>query len=432
MLELFLLYLIIVILSLLMYSTIKTLSTKEIVMISNKMQTLIASNSTIREMFEEGKRLASIHGIENVFDFSLGNPSVLPPQSIHQTIIEILSEQSPTQLHGYMNNAGFEDVRAALSNHLNTTYNQHLSASHLIMTCGAAGGLNVLLKTLLNPGDEVIVFAPYFTEYGNYVANFDGKLVVIPSDTSSFLPDLEALEAAITAKTKVVLINTPHNPTGVVYPKATLKALSNLLTQKEKELQTTLYLISDEPYRELVYDGVEVPYILDYYPHAFIAYSYSKSLSLPGQRIGYIVVHPNMAHVEEVIQALTIATRILGFVNAPALFQKVIAHCLDVEVDVSIYKRNRDLLYNHLLSLGIECIKPEGAFYLFPKSPLKDDRAFCELAKKHNILMVPGTAFGCPGFVRLAYCTSYEKIQRSLPAFTKLIEEIKHNKKTSS
>ena len=394
-------------------------------MISNKMQELVASSSVIRAMFEEGKRLSALYGPENVYDFSLGNPNVVPPDSVKTSIVRIVEEENPTVLHGYMNNSGYEDVRQCIASSLNSQHGGTLDASHIVMTCGAAGGLNILLKTLLNPEDEVIVFAPFFGEYRHYVSNFNGKIVVIPANPPSFQPNFDALTQAITPCTKAVIINTPNNPTGIIYSHETLTTLSELLNQKQHELGTSIYLISDEPYRELVYDGVPVPYILDYYKNAFIGYSYSKSLSLPGERIGYIVVHPEIDALSDVLNALNVANRILGFVNAPSLFQKVIADCIHAEVDVAIYKRNRDLLFNHLTTLGFECVEPQGAFYLFPKALIADDKAFCEVAKTLNLLLVPGSSFGCPGYVRLAYCTSYEMIERSLPAFTKLVEYFK-------
>ncbi|MGL4345358.1 MAG: pyridoxal phosphate-dependent aminotransferase [Cellulosilyticaceae bacterium] len=391
-------------------------------MISNKMQTLVAGSSTIRAMFEEGKRLAAIHGAENVFDFSLGNPNVEPPEAIIEAVTDILHNETPNLVHGYMNNSGYEDVRQTIAEHLNGQYDLSLSNQNIVMTCGAAGGLNIILKTLLNPGDEVIVFAPFFGEYRNYADNFDGKLVVVPADITTFEPNLEALSDLVTARTKAVIINSPNNPTGVIYSDAALKGLAQILEDKQAELGTSIYLISDEPYRELVYDGATVPYVLNYYRNSFIGYSYSKSLSLPGERIGYIVANGEMDDFGDVMAALNVANRVLGFVNAPSLFQRVIAKCLTNEVDVDIYKRNRDLLYNHLTSIGFECIKPQGAFYLFPKSLIADDKQFCQDAKQFNLLLVPGSAFGCPGHVRLAYCTSYEQIERSLPAFTKLAE----------
>jgi len=389
-------------------------------MISNKMKSLVSNNSTIRAMFEEGKKLSEIYGEENVFDYSIGNPNVEPPESIKKVITEILNEETPNLVHGYMNNSGYEDVRDAISTFLNKKNDLNLSRNNIIMTCGAAGGLNIILKSILNPDDEVITFSPYFGEYNNYAQNFNGKLVISPTDTETFEPDLKALNEVITAKTKALIINNPNNPTGVVYSKEVIQSLANLLNEKQKELNTTIYLISDEPYREIVYDDIQVPCLLKYYDNTFIGYSYSKSLSLPGERIGYVVINTLMDAFEEMASALNIANRILGFVNAPSLFQRVIAKSLDAEVDVSIYKKNRDLLYNHLISLGFTCVKPQGAFYLFPKSPIEDDKKFCEDAKQFNLLLVPGSAFGCPGHVRLSYCISYEKIKDSLQAFDKL------------
>ena len=326
-----------------------------------------------------------------------------------------------------MNNSGYEDVRQTIAEHINHQHGTAFSAQNIVMTCGAAGGLNVILKTLLNPEDEVIVFAPFFSEYTNYVQNFDGKLVIVNTDPETFLPDLTALKAAITSKTKAIILNTPNNPTGVVYPAELLSQMEQVLTEKEQELSTSIYVISDEPYREIVYDGVTVPFILHYFHNGFIGYSYSKSLSLPGERIGYIVVNNDMDDFSDILSALNVATRILGFVNAPSLFQKVIAKTLDASVDVSIYQENRDILYQHLTKLGFECIKPQGAFYLFPKVPDGDDKTFCELAKKYNILLVPGSSFAGKGHFRLSYCVSKEQILRSLPAFEKLAKEIFHS-----
>ena len=389
-------------------------------MISNKMKSLVSNSSIIRAMFEEGKRLSEIYGEENVFDYSIGNPNVDPPESIKKIISEILNEETPNLVHGYMNNSGYEDVRDAISTFLNKKNDLNLSLNNIVMTCGAAGGLNIILKSILNPDDEVITFSPYFGEYNNYVQNFNGKLIISPTDTENFEPDLKALSEVITFKTKALILNNPNNPTGVVYSKEVIQNLANLLSEKQKELNTTIYLISDEPYREIVYDDIEVPCLLKYYDNTFIGYSYSKSLSLPGERIGYVVVNTSMNGFEEMTSALNIANRILGFVNAPSLFQRVIAKSLGSEVDVSIYKKNRDLLYNHLISLGFTCVKPQGAFYLFPKSPIEDDKKFCADAKQFNLLLVPGSAFGCPGHFRLAYCISYETIKNSLQAFDKL------------
>lgn len=394
-------------------------------MISNKMVGLVKNSSIIREMFEEGKRLSAIYGEDNVFDYSLGNPNVEPPETVKKAIADILSEESPNLVHGYMNNSGYDDVRENIAQFINSKKGSNLTKENIVMTCGAAGGLNIILKTILNPGDEVIAFAPFFGEYTNYVSNFDGNLVVVPADTDTFQPNINELEKAITPKTKAVIINTPNNPTGVVYSKESIEKIAKVLENKQKEHGTEIFLISDEPYREIVYDGVEVPYILDFYNNSFIGYSYSKSLSLPGERIGYIVVNSNMVDFEDVMGSLKVANRILGFVNAPSLFQRVIGKTLGAEVDINIYKRNRDLLYNHLISLGFECIKPEGAFYLFPKALIEDDKEFAKIAKKYNLLIVPGSSFGCPGYFRLAYCTSYEKIEKSLDSFTKLAAEFK-------
>ena len=394
-------------------------------MISNKMEKLVKGSSTIRAMFEEGKKLSAKYGEENVFDYSLGNPNVEPPEEVKKAIIDIINEEPQNLVHGYMNNAGYEDVRKKIADFINEKNNTNLTENNIVMTCGAAGGLNIILKTLLNPEDEVIVIAPFFGEYQNYVNNFDGKLVVVQSNKETFQPDIEALEKGITPKTKAIIINTPNNPTGVIYSEESLTKMAEVLKKKEKEYGTSIYLISDEPYKEIAYDGAEVPFLLKYNKNSFIGYSYSKSLSLPGERIGYVVANSEMDDYENIIQSLNVANRILGFVNAPSLFQRVIGRILGAEVDVNIYKKNRDLLYNHLLSLGFECVKPQGAFYLFPKSLIPDDKAFAEAAKKYNLLIVPGSSFGCPGHFRLSYCISYEKIEKSLQAFTKLAEEFK-------
>ena len=401
-------------------------------MISENMKDMVSNSSIIRAMFEEGKRLSEIYGEENVFDFSIGNPSVEPPEEIKDKINKILNEEKPNYVHGYMNNSGYLDVREEIAKHLENKHNIKLNFNSIVMTCGAAGGLNIIFKTILNPGDEVIVFAPFFGEYINYVKNYGGTIKVIEADTSTFDMNLNAFKNNITEKTKAVIINSPNNPSGVIYSEESIIKLANILKEKENEYNNDIYLISDEPYREIVYDAVKVPYILKYYDNSFIGYSYSKSLSLPGERIGYIVINPNISDFEETINGLNIANRILGFVNAPSLFQRVIKESLDLEVDVEIYKKNRDLLYNHLISIGFKCIKPQGAFYLFPKSPIEDDVKFCEEAKKYNILAVPGKTFGCPGFIRLSYCISYEKIEKSLQAFTKLMNYIENQYNTRS
>lgn len=392
-------------------------------MISEKMKPYVKNNSAIRMMFEEGNRLRAKYGADKVFDFSLGNPSVPSPDSVREAIIELVNTTDPTVLHGYMSNAGFEDVRQTIAESLNRRFDTKFSAKNLIMTVGAASGLNVILKTILNPGEEVIVFAPYFLEYGAYVRNYDGVLVEISPDTTTFQPNLAEFEQKITPKTRAVIVNTPHNPTGVVYSEETIKKLSAILEAKQKEFGTVIYLISDEPYRELAYDGVEVPYLTKFYNNTVVGYSYSKSLSLPGERIGYLVIPDEADGSEELISAATIANRTLGCVNAPSLIQKVVAKCVDAKTDLAAYDKNRQALYNGLKECGFECIKPQGAFYLFVKSPVEDEKAFCEAGKKYNILMVPGSSFACPGYVRLAYCVSYETIVNSLPEFKKLAAE---------
>lgn len=394
-------------------------------MISEKMKPLLANNSVIRIMFEEGKRLAAIHGAENVYDFSLGNPNVPAPDAVKQAIIDILEEEDSTIVHGYMSNAGFEDVRETIAQSLNQRFGTQFTQGNILMTVGAASGLNVILKTILNPGDQVIAFAPYFVEYGNYVRNYDGELVVISPNTVDFQPNLTEFAEKITGQTKAVIINTPNNPTGVVYSAETLNQIGEILREKEAEFGTTIVLISDEPYRELAYDGVEVPYVTSFYADTVIGYSYSKSLSLPGERIGYLVIPNEIADFQEVFTAATIANRVLGSVNAPSLMQKVIKRCIEAgaTVDLEAYDKNRNLLYNGLQRLGFACIKPEGAFYLFVKSPVADEKEFCAQAKNYNLLLVPGSSFACPGYVRIAYCVSYEQIERSMPAFEKLAKD---------
>ena len=392
-------------------------------MIADKMVNLVKNSSAIRAMFEEGKIMAAEYGAENVFDFSLGNPNVPAPEAVKKALLEVIEQEDSLVLHGYMNNSGYEDVRKAVADSLNERFGTAFGVKNIIMTVGAAGGLNVILKTLLNPEDEVVVFAPFFGEYRNYVSNFDGKLVVISPNTETFQPNLEELEAKITTKTKAVIVNSPNNPTGVVYSEATIQAMAEILRKKEKELGTEIYLISDEPYRELVYDGVQVPYLTKYYENAIIGYSYSKSLSLPGERIGYLVIPDTVSDFEEVLAAANVANRILGYVNAPSLMQKVVAKCLDAKADIPYYDRNRETLYGGLKELGFSCIKPEGAFYLFVKSPVEDEKEFCNAAKKQHILIVPGSSFGCPGYVRIAYCVSYETIVNSMPGFKALAEE---------
>ena len=393
-------------------------------MIADKMKNMVANSSAIRAMFEEGNRLAAIYGPENVFDFSLGNPNVPAPNEVKEALLDLVEDMDPLELHGYTNsNSGYADVREAVAASLNQRFGTSFEEKNIIMTVGAAGGLNVILKTLLNPGDQVIAFAPYFGEYRSYTNNFDGELVEISPNLENFQPKLDEFEDKITAKTKAVIVNTPNNPTGVVYSEDTIKALAAIMEKKQEEFGTEIYLISDEPYRELVYGDVEVPYLTKYYDNTIVGYSFSKSLSLPGERIGYLVIPDQVKDSELVLQAANVANRILGFVNAPTLQQKLVAKCLDAKTDISYYDRNRETLYQGLLDCGFECIKPEGAFYLFMKAPIQDEKEFCGVAKKYNLLLVPGSSFACPGYVRIAYCVSYETIVNSLPKFKELAAE---------
>ena len=390
-------------------------------MIADKMKNMVANSSAIRAMFEEGNRLAQIYGAENVYDFSLGNPNVAAPESVKKAIKELLDENDPVVLHGYTNsNSGYADVRETVAESLNERFGTNFEGKNIVMSVGAAGGLNVILKTLINPGDEVIAFAPYFGEYRSYTNNYDGVLVEISPNTVDFQPKLDESEQKITPKTKAVIVNTPNNPTGVVYSEETIKKLASIMEAKQEEYGTDIYLISDEPYRELVYDGAEVPYLTKYYANTIVGYSYSKSLSLPGERIGYLVIPDEVRDSEDVLAAANVATRILGFVNAPTLQQKLVAKCIHEKTDLSFYDRNRETLYNGLKECGFECIKPEGAFYLFVKSPIADEKEFCAEAKKYHLLLVPGSSFACPGYVRLAYCVAYETIVNSLPKFKEL------------
>lgn len=392
-------------------------------MISKQMQQEIAGSSAIRAMFLEGKELARQVGAENVYDFSLGNPMTPVPDCYNQAIVRAVQTESSLELHGYMDNAGYPETRQAVARSLNRRFGTEFEKEHIVMTVGAAGALNVVLKTILDAGDEVLALAPYFGEYRGYAANHQGILREVKPDIPTFQPDFADLEAKITEKTKALIINNPVNPTGVVYSEETIRRIAALLNKKQGEYGHEIYLVSDEPYRELVYDGTEVPFLTKYYDNTFVTYSFSKSLSIPGERIGYIAVCPRMADGEQAVQGLSVANRILGFVNAPSLMQKALISSLDARTDVDYYDRNRKLIYGKLTELGFTCVKPQGAFYLFIKSPEPEEQKFVEAAKKHHILLVGGKAFSCPGYVRLAYCVSYEMLERSLPAFEKLAEE---------
>lgn len=389
-------------------------------MVSKRIQKALLGNSAIRAMFVEGKEMAAKYGAENVYDFSLGNPATPAPDALNTAIRDLLAEVDPMELHGYMENAGYVDVREAIAQNLNQRFGTNFDFHNVIMTVGAAGGLNIIFKTILDPGDEVIVFAPFFGEYRQYAANFDAQVVTVMPNLDTFQPDLYDFEAKITAHTKALIVNTPNNPTGVIYKPQTMEQIAAILERKQAEYGHDIYLISDEPYRELVYDGNKEDFLTKYYKNTLVGYSFSKSLSLPGERIGYVVVPKEASDAEDLIRGIEISNRTLGFVNAPSLMQKAVARCLNEKTDVAFYDENRSMLYEGLTKLGFTCVKPEGAFYLWVKSPVENEEDFVQEGKKFNLLMVKGGAFGCPGFVRLAYCVSHETIKNSLPAFEKL------------
>ncbi len=390
-------------------------------MISKKMLGLVKNNSVIREMFEEGQNMAKEFGAENVFDFSLGNPNIPAPDRVRDSAVRLLNESDPLEIHGYMNNAGYPEVRKKVADSLNKRFGTAFNENNIMMTVGAASGLNCVLKALLDPGDEVLTFAPYFVEYKNYVNNYDGVLNTVNTDHETFQPDMADLESKVSEKTRAVIINSPNNPTGVIYSEKTIMEMAKILSDKQKAFGKEIFIISDEPYRELVYTDAEVPYVTKYYDNTVVCYSFSKTLSLPGERIGYLVVPDEAADHEDLFTAVTIANRVLGCVNAPSLFQKVVAECIDEKADVGFYKKNRDEIYNALVSYGFQCVQPEGAFYLFIKTPV-DDKEFAARAKEEHILVVPGSSFALSGFVRLAYCVSYETIVNSLPGFKRIAE----------
>ena len=392
-------------------------------MISKNIQKALQLSSAIRSMFIEGNELAARVGKENVYDFSLGNPATPAPKALNLAIKELVEETDPLVLHGYMDNAGYEDVRKAIADNLNKRFATAFDAHNIVMPVGAAGGLNIIFKTILDPGDEVIVFAPFFGEYKSYAANFDAEVVAVAPDYETFQPDLDAFEKAINVKTKAVIVNTPNNPTGVIYKEETMRKMAGIMEQKEKEIGHEIYLVSDEPYRELVYDGNQEDFLTKYYKNTIVGYSFSKSLSLPGERIGYVVVPDEVADSELVIEGIVVSNRTLGFVNAPSLLQKAVARCLDEKTNLEFYDENRKMLYEGLKKYGFSCIKPEGAFYMWVKSPEEDEEKFVAAGKKYNIIMVKGSAFGCPGYVRLAYCVSHETVKNSLAAFEKLAHD---------
>ncbi|MCR5294515.1 MAG: pyridoxal phosphate-dependent aminotransferase [Lachnospiraceae bacterium] len=392
-------------------------------MISEKMKGYVKNSSAIRAMFEEGKKMAAIYGRDHVYDFSLGNPNVAAPAEVKQAILDVVENEDPVLVHGYMNNSGYEDVRETIAAHLNGLYGTNYAAGNLLMTVGAAGGMNVFFKTILNPGDEVVTFTPYFGEYRSYTANYDGKLIEAPSDPVSFEPDVEALEGLLTPLTKIVIVNSPNNPTGAVYSKECLEELAALLEKKEQEFGTSIYLFSDEPYREIVFGDTEVAWIPSIYRNTVVGYSYSKSLSLPGERIGFLVMPSEIDDFEDVTAAANTANRILGFVNAPSLMQRVAAKCVAAKTDVAYYDENRRMLTEGLKKAGYTFVEPRGAFYLWLKSPEADEKAFAAKAKERRILIVPGSSFGCAGWVRIAYCVSHETVRNALPGFMEIAKE---------
>ncbi len=391
--------------------------------IAEHIKTKISVSSWIRKMFEEGARLKAEHGAENVFDFSLGNPNLEPPEQFKKVLKSTVMSLTGTD-HGYMPNIGYPHVRKSLAEYLCKEQQVQVTENDVIMTCGAAGALNVILKAILDPGDEVLTLAPYFVEYQFYADNHGGILKTV-STKPDFSLDIDAIHSAITEKTKAVLINSPNNPTGQVYSKKTLDELGTLLTDKGKRLNRTLYLISDEPYRKIVYDGHTVPSIFQSYNESIIATSYSKDISIPGERIGYLAVHPEASFNKELIEGMALANRILGFVNAPGLMQRIVASLQGSSVDISAYARKRDLLCNGLADCGYDFVKPPGAFYLFPRTPVPDDVKFVKELQKERILTVPGSGFGGPGHFRIAFCVDDETIINALPGFKRTMEKYK-------
>ena len=392
---------------------------------NQKMFGLGSKRSVIREIFEYSKTRASEIGAENVFDFSLGNPSVPAPSEVNETIKALLSEKDSVSLHGYTSAQGDLSVREAVSNNIRSRFGVDMSPNLIYMTCGAAASLSICLKALVeeNSDDECIVFAPFFTEYRVFIENAGAKVVISDPVQGTLQIDAKDLEAKINERTKAVIVNSPNNPSGVVYTEETIKALTDILKKKSEEYGHVIYLIADEPYRELVYTDVSVPYLMNYYKNTLVCYSYSKSLSLPGERIGYIAVCPDMEDCVSIYLAVCGAGRSLGYVCAPSLFQHVIAKCIDAKVDIEVYRENRDILYNSLTSYGYECVKPDGAFYLFVKALEEDAYKFYEKAKAHEVLVVPCDDFGIKGYVRIAYCVDKARVLGALPAFKAIAEE---------
>ncbi len=391
--------------------------------IANKIAGYISRSSWIRKMFEEGERLRQEFGAEHVYDFTLGNPDVEPPEAFHAALQQLANDPLPG-MHRYMNNAGYPETRAAVAAKLTQDSGLAVTAEHVIMTCGAGGALNVVLKTILNPGEEVIILAPFFVEYKFYIDNHGGVPVEVWTNRETFRLDLAAIEAAITTKTRAIIVNSPNNPTGVIYTAEELAALGELVKRAQGRTGHQVYVISDEPYARISYDGAKVPNIFPLIESSVMVTSHSKDLALPGERIGYLAVNPRMATAMQFIEGAVFCNRTLGFVNAPALMQRLVAGLQDASVDSGAYQAKRDLLYSNLTGLGFTMVKPDGAFYLFPKSPFADDVEFVKLAQKHHILLVPGSGFGAPGYFRIAYCVDTAMIERSLPAWEQLAIEV--------
>ena len=392
-------------------------------MVSEIMYELGTKKSTIRTIFEFGQRRIKEVGKENIFDFSLGNPNVPAPDFIKQAILEILDQVPSVDVHGYTVASGNPNARDELAESINNRFGLHVSGKNLFITAGAAAAITITFKALSEAEDEFIAFAPFFPEYKCFVESTGAKLLVVPARTVDFQIDFDAFERLVTSRTKAVIVNSPNNPSGVVYSLATIQRLADILCEKEKEYGHPIFLISDEPYREIAYEGVSVPYLTKYYHNTIVCYSYSKSFSLPGERIGYILVPDEISDFEKVYGAIAGAARVLTHVNAPSLFQRVIARCADMQPDLSVYEKNGKMLYQGLMDAGFSCVRPQGAFYLFPKALEDDDYAFCERAKKYDLLLVPGTDFGCPGYFRAAYCVDTGMIERSLPVFKKLAKD---------
>ena len=381
--------------------------------------------SEIRDLFEYGMKRKAEIGEENVYDFSIGNPSVPAPQCVSDAIKELVDTSDSISLHGYTSAQGDAMVRKTMADHLNKKYGAKVSADNIYMTCGAAAALSIVMNACMQPGDECLVIKPYFPEYGVYIERSGAKVVEVDPEDKTLQIDIDNVEAAINENTKAIVINSPNNPSGVVYKKDKVEALCELLKKKEEEYGHPIFIITDEPYRELIYDDIELPYLINYYDNTFSCYSFSKALSMPGERIGYVVVSPKIANYEDAYAAVCGSGRALGYVCAPSLWQKVVAKCVDATADISVYKKNRDLFYNSLTEMGFECVYPDGAFYLFVKAMEEDSRAFSAKCKEHEILVVPADSFGMPGYVRVSYCVETKQIEDALPAFKALAEEYK-------